>query len=585
MNDLKPIMYWCQKVLPLVYDDSLSYYEFLCRVCDKVNEIIASQNKTNDDVSNLTANIKNIINDILIEWFNNGKFAEILNETLADFWVNPLWFGAKFDGVTDDSEAIQKAFDMGNTKFPKNRNTYVGSIVKIPSNRIIDLSWCTLTGLNDFPMFQISELDAKDPTTYITVKNGFINLELSGSFLLCYNAYNVTFDNIRINRLHGSMYGFKMVNGFNIYFKNVWVNGKSNDDNTISGNHAKGVIYEINDKATISGITNVTNIHFEDCLIQTLEYGIWYKRTGNSGAWDTTKMDNMGFSKCDYAIDIDNVNVNNVLIDTLRTEYCGTAILNRAQMVINSWYVWQCNNCIENYGYLKLADTCYFKTSNTNSLILIKENKGTLDCSDLGNLVQYSAYKNFSDTATKGLIIQADQSSKIVANSANELRPNLFFIYTYDQSVYLELSNVIANVGTRFKIITSNGSTIMMPTGAYLKDSVDALDCIMTENGVKVNSYQTVIPTELGTLYQKNGGIPNRIIAYDLSEHLESIYMPAGSIVIIYSSKPNTLLKNTFDTIQNWNGAHIDVNKNPILAFAYEKNKVFIINQPPVKSQ
>ena len=32
--------FWCQKVLPLVYDESLSYYEFLCKVRDKLNELI-----------------------------------------------------------------------------------------------------------------------------------------------------------------------------------------------------------------------------------------------------------------------------------------------------------------------------------------------------------------------------------------------------------------------------------------------------------------------------------------------------------------------------------------------------------------
>lgn len=33
--------FWCQKVLPLVYDDSLSYYEVLCKVVDYLNKLIA----------------------------------------------------------------------------------------------------------------------------------------------------------------------------------------------------------------------------------------------------------------------------------------------------------------------------------------------------------------------------------------------------------------------------------------------------------------------------------------------------------------------------------------------------------------
>lgn len=30
---------YCQKVLPLVYDDSLSYYEVLCKLTNKINEL------------------------------------------------------------------------------------------------------------------------------------------------------------------------------------------------------------------------------------------------------------------------------------------------------------------------------------------------------------------------------------------------------------------------------------------------------------------------------------------------------------------------------------------------------------------
>ena len=39
MFNLTPFRFWCQKVLPLVYDDSLSYYELLCKVIDYLNKM------------------------------------------------------------------------------------------------------------------------------------------------------------------------------------------------------------------------------------------------------------------------------------------------------------------------------------------------------------------------------------------------------------------------------------------------------------------------------------------------------------------------------------------------------------------
>lgn len=34
------LRFWCHKILPLVYDDSLSYYEVLCKLRDAVENII-----------------------------------------------------------------------------------------------------------------------------------------------------------------------------------------------------------------------------------------------------------------------------------------------------------------------------------------------------------------------------------------------------------------------------------------------------------------------------------------------------------------------------------------------------------------
>lgn len=38
---IRPFYFYAQKVLPLVYDDSLSYYEVLNKVVDKLNEIVS----------------------------------------------------------------------------------------------------------------------------------------------------------------------------------------------------------------------------------------------------------------------------------------------------------------------------------------------------------------------------------------------------------------------------------------------------------------------------------------------------------------------------------------------------------------
>ena len=44
-NDITPIELHCQKILPLVYDDSLSYYEVLCKAAQKINEVIENNSE------------------------------------------------------------------------------------------------------------------------------------------------------------------------------------------------------------------------------------------------------------------------------------------------------------------------------------------------------------------------------------------------------------------------------------------------------------------------------------------------------------------------------------------------------------
>lgn len=62
---------YCQKVLPLVYDDSLSYYENLCKLTFKMNEIIAEINN----------NFNDLIKQMIDEKFNNLMIGAIYDET------------------------------------------------------------------------------------------------------------------------------------------------------------------------------------------------------------------------------------------------------------------------------------------------------------------------------------------------------------------------------------------------------------------------------------------------------------------------------------------------------------------------
>ena len=100
VNPISPFKFWCQKVLPLVYDDSLSYYELLCKVVKYLNEVIGNLNSTNENfeelvkmydelksyVDNYFANldVQNEINVKLDKMAEDGTLATIINQQIFE---------------------------------------------------------------------------------------------------------------------------------------------------------------------------------------------------------------------------------------------------------------------------------------------------------------------------------------------------------------------------------------------------------------------------------------------------------------------------------------------------------------------
>ena len=73
-NQIRPFRYWCHKVLPLVYDDSLSYYELLCKVTQHLNSM-------GESVNNLGENVQ-----FMLEEFNKllASFDETIERRIED---------------------------------------------------------------------------------------------------------------------------------------------------------------------------------------------------------------------------------------------------------------------------------------------------------------------------------------------------------------------------------------------------------------------------------------------------------------------------------------------------------------------
>ena len=65
--------FWCYKVLPLVYDDSLSYYEILCKMVTYINNLIETDKLQNDEINKLKQEVQEVQN-----WIKNfdTRFAE-----------------------------------------------------------------------------------------------------------------------------------------------------------------------------------------------------------------------------------------------------------------------------------------------------------------------------------------------------------------------------------------------------------------------------------------------------------------------------------------------------------------------------
>lgn len=125
------LRFWCQKVLPAVYDQSLSYYEVLCKLAAFLNKMLEELEKMQDNIDALHKAYKD-----LQDWVNAeiARFEAHMEQHFDDL-TKELW--NKFEQYKNDTNTtLQQWFNEYATNTTNNLNKKFEDFVTNANTRI-----------------------------------------------------------------------------------------------------------------------------------------------------------------------------------------------------------------------------------------------------------------------------------------------------------------------------------------------------------------------------------------------------------------------------------------------------------------
>lgn len=352
---ITPFWFYCQHVLPLVYDESLSYYEVLCKLQAKLNEVIKTQNELQDAFQNLLTwvdtQLETYTKEQLQKWLNDGTLEAIIKSIL----ITSYFYETTSDMINDmNLKNNDKCFTLGYyTLNDKGMNEWLISETQ-PSTFYVTLenglyAKRVITGKANVIQYGLKEninqpqnsliQQIIDENNYVEFNKGNYYVTLATPYSLnChddltingngamikgigsydssyYTILGVSNNNIKINNLiidgakdivtvtgeHGMC---TTITGSNVSFENV-IFQNAFGDGAIIDKYAKNIIFEncMFDNCRRQGIsiTGCNNVIIRNCDIQNI------KGTAPSNAIDIEPYEDMN---CKNII-IENVNIKN----------------------------------------------------------------------------------------------------------------------------------------------------------------------------------------------------------------------------------------------------------------------------------
>lgn len=579
---------FCSGELNTVYGyTDYTQQEINSKLIQKMDEVIKNCNSAFEFVDWIKGQgLTDEVVNTLLAWKEDGTLEEIINEKIfseleTDIneintqldnnakmlfqYVNILEYGAKLDGVTDDSEALEKALNDGCVSLPSNCEIFIGKTVHInKKNRILDGNGCKLYTNGNTTAFEISQLYVNELLHNIEIKNFFIDMSRGGNFCTCYNSYFVNFTDLRLTGMVDTSFGIKIYNGFNITFKNVHINGTQGNINSSSGNNTIAIHMLLSSDGinpSLSGVINATNILIDGCLIQRVKYGILQEVV--DGTFDTNKINNVGFSNCDFPIfqkGGSDSKFLNLQVSTIRAEYCGTTITNIGYTSVNNLYTYNTSFLINNIN----ANACIsFKGTinqwcpNNEGCCIVYDNKGIIDFSKADSFSYTPNVNHKYSGGNFGVIYPLKTTHRKRNNGGQTLTLNPFYNEIINQTAYIDLKNNVGNLvnGSEFYMISSNNVDIDLPDGTifrFIDTPNTMLHFMVVDNELTILNQSPIYINNDITGNVTGISANNKIHFMNAKVNINQFNFNKVGICILYSTTEGVTLSNGNNNILNF---------------------------------
>lgn len=413
MLDFKPFKFWCQKVLPAIYDDSLSYYELLCKVVAYLNDMAIQTekqfNKLETEFNELKSFVDNYFDNLDVQDEINKKLDDMAeNGTLEKIYfkfvnyVTPEMYGAIGDGVNDDTRSFERALSNNKILVLNSKSTYLLSkTIQLDNNTIIYGNNATIR--------------TSDTFTPVLYNSLFVN---KNTDMLKYN------DNIKI-------YNINIIETINSSLTDGVIHLRGTQNSIIENvciitqsNNSWGIIaFSANDNLTINNC-NITNksSNLGGCL--------WIRSGLDNGASSNIFINNLNLinNSNDESLAINsgvdtttiNVTLTNVKINSLGTNTAPLIITNKINSIINV-----------------KAQFVTITAVNSNNILII----GTMT----SNLINFYGENLMLSSSKAGIISRTDNTtifnSDINTGGLSALRCTLFACTVKDQTENCNIYN------------------------------------------------------------------------------------------------------------------------------------------------